>query len=404
MSGHYPSQLKRHVGNPVSDEFFWPRPDIIDPLLASIVERKESRRMFGLRRIGKSSILKECARLLEKRGFIIVQVDAEGFGGVDQLFTGLLNALRDQTLKARVLDMFARNQALPKKLMESVQNLLSRGAVPADKNFGKDVRDYWSLLSATISEAVANSEKPVVLLLDELTFMLKNMRENGATVQDIRSLLAELRAWRQHGLIMVLTGSIGLTGFMSDHKLSSTLVNDMIEIPVTPLTRDEAQAMVEALLNSNPIAWWTPEITTAVLDRLIVFYPFLIQVALNQVEAQRAMTEAAIDQVFQDKIEPDFYRSFYQQFSDRYKRHREAKSLGVEDVLGAMFGAPEQRLFVDTAHQIIAAGATDIDPDDILSALSEDGFISVNHFKDTLEPSSPLFNIWWQRYARRRRS
>ena len=102
--------MKRHVGNPVSEDFFWPRPELLEPLVQAIHKRRESHKLFGLRRIGKSSLMKECARRLEQEGWITVEVNADDFGGVDRLFTELLTKIKDHSLKTRLLSAFEQNK------------------------------------------------------------------------------------------------------------------------------------------------------------------------------------------------------------------------------------------------------------------------------------------------------
>jgi len=69
-------RLKRHYGNPVSGAYFWPRPDITEPIAASLLAG-ESVKLFGLRRTGKSSVMLEVERALKTAGRTVVYVDVQ---------------------------------------------------------------------------------------------------------------------------------------------------------------------------------------------------------------------------------------------------------------------------------------------------------------------------------------
>jgi hypothetical protein len=75
-------RLKRHYGNPVTGEHFWPRPDITESIITSLLAG-ESVKLFGLRRTGKSSIMLEVESGLRKAGRKPVYVDVQGNDRVD---------------------------------------------------------------------------------------------------------------------------------------------------------------------------------------------------------------------------------------------------------------------------------------------------------------------------------
>ena len=390
--------MKRHVGNPVSGEYFWPRPDLLDLMIDSIHNRKESQKLFGLRRIGKSSLMLECAQKLEELGWITVKVNAEDFGGVDSLFTELLAKLKDTSLSARLANLFEQNKSLPKQLADIAVSILKPGNATSSQDL-TTIKLYWSGLAAIIGDAIKASDKPVVLFLDELPFMLKNMVDRGAKREELEILLAGLRSWRQDDrLVMVLSGSLGLGWVMREQHLPSVLFNNLNPVIITPLSYEEARAMVNGILTCEPTSWWTDEITEELLENLSrhAFYPIFIQVAFDKIKQAKATTPEDIARIFKEKIEPDFISNFYKQFKDRLKRYDEPTQQGIHALFNALLQASTSSFALNQAADTIAAATPDIDPDDLLDILTEDGFIVIDYVNQSLSPSSPLVTAWWR--------
>lgn len=75
-------KLPPHYGSGVSGDRFWPRPEL-DAILRHL-KLGNSVALFGPRRNGKSSLLKESARILrEDNQFIVIEVDGQGMEAVD---------------------------------------------------------------------------------------------------------------------------------------------------------------------------------------------------------------------------------------------------------------------------------------------------------------------------------
>src|SRR5271166_6666859 len=87
-----PETLKPGYGMHVSGKGFWPRPRIVNELVEGLLAG-ESFTLFGLRRIGKSSVMAETRRRLHDRSAIVVHVDAQNFRGLPSLFAAILREL-----------------------------------------------------------------------------------------------------------------------------------------------------------------------------------------------------------------------------------------------------------------------------------------------------------------------
>ncbi len=145
-------QLPPHYGHGVSGDRFWPRPQLCSLILTAL-ERGESVSLFGPRRTGKSSLLKECARRLREDGhFTVIEVNGEGMDAVASLLNRFVAALPKgsfEAFKVRVLSL-----GIP----DSIGKLMDRwrGKDGAGGEDAAQVTRHWATLAQAIARLVAN--------------------------------------------------------------------------------------------------------------------------------------------------------------------------------------------------------------------------------------------------------
>src|SRR5437763_265264 len=87
-----PTRLKRLYGGAATADYYWPRPEVTDPIIDAL-RSGESVSLFGLRRTGKSSALLEIQRALIAEGKAAKYVDVQGRNRVHPIFASLVTAL-----------------------------------------------------------------------------------------------------------------------------------------------------------------------------------------------------------------------------------------------------------------------------------------------------------------------
>src|SRR5579862_6814261 len=127
--------------------------------------------LFGLRRIGKTSLLLETKRRIELHGkaeccFIDVQ-DKES---ASEFFLALLNSLPDGVNSA-LERWIGKAQTIPNSLWVAIQKRIRSGSVAgASIEFDEHIVDYWQPLANAIEQTIPLLPKPVIFLIDELPF------------------------------------------------------------------------------------------------------------------------------------------------------------------------------------------------------------------------------------------
>ena len=243
--------------------------------------------VFGLRRLGKTSVLQEVKRRIEStgRGHCCL-LDVQDMDSASQFFLALLNALpreAEQSLGA----WFARAKVLPNRLWSTIQKRVRKGSFGgASVELEKDLVDYWQPLAEAVEQTVPTLDKPVIFLIDELPFFIENLRDKGEKVALVNQLLATLRAWRNAGIPMAIAGSISIDQLLEEFGLSNLLLNNVARLELHPLSRPEAEELLARLVAAEGLRGWAPETPGLVLDRLDDLFPFFVQCAFSHLRVQ----------------------------------------------------------------------------------------------------------------------
>lgn len=295
----------------------------------------------GWRRIGKSSLLVEARRQLdEEGGATCLYIDVQELQSISEFFTAFLNALPQNKLQ-QLRGFWDGAKRLPGKLMDAIQRRIRSanaggGGFEAGIEFEKDIRDYWEPLKTSVEmlarEHLAAGTR-LVLLVDELPFFLENMHRKTRNADDIRLVLATLRAWRNAGLAMAIAGSVSIEAFLEDLKIEGLVINDLTRIDLQPLGDAEAIEFTETLARVAGLRDWNAESTRALLDELPDHFPFFIQTAMNFLRAEERSTPDIIAEIFENQVQPQIFASFYQQFDERLERRFDSDMRKVAEAI-----------------------------------------------------------------------
>jgi hypothetical protein len=149
--------------------------------------------------------------------------------------------------------------------------------------YGLNSRSWKHLLEDTIRQlmdAQKKSGKRLVMLWDEVPYMINNIRKRSGEQQAVE-VLDQLRSLRQEnpGLRMVFTGSVGLHHVLDSiqaAQISAAPVNDMYAIEVTPLEPDAAKQLAQELLSGESLTPKDMDKSAATIASEADYFPFFI--------------------------------------------------------------------------------------------------------------------------------
>lgn len=204
---------------------------------------------------------------------------------------------------------------------------------------------HWkALLTETIADLVENQDRTVILLWDEVPYMLDNIGDAAAM-----ELLDTLRSIRQMypAVRMVYTGSIGLHHVLSVLRkagYTNDPINDMYVQDVPPLSAKDATNLARKLLEGENIQ--TPDIQgTAVFiaDELsnIPFYihHLIVKLKLRGGSGDIAAVKEIIADCLNDPLNPWRMEYYRERLDSYYDDKQRPYALNLLDILAASEGS-----------------------------------------------------------------
>lgn len=386
--------LKLHYGAAVSGDQRFDRPALQQRLIDAL-DAGTGVKMFGLRRIGKSTLRLYATEQYLARKRLCVFIDGQG-----------LRSLTD--LLARLFAGFQMREGLANRVLGFMADGPARTAVEAVAvGTGQEATAlsvYWQAVSAAIGKALAAEGERPILVIDELSYLLKNMiaRDPVNGCADAERLLASMREWREGGMIMLLTGSIGLTALAREHKLSTDHINDLQPFDVPELTEAEARAFIREATEAPSQGRWTPEHTEALLREAGALYPCFLVKGLLAVNVRDPRPPEDFAKLFAEHVRPVLFQDFIGQFNRRFKDYAalpdKRRDLLILPALAVIMsavdpGCPDERI-------PCAAPFTRPDLGEALAMLVEDGFVRFTEESDGTQrwsPASSIAALWWRR-------
>ncbi len=386
--------LHLYYGNAVSGEQRFPRPALESKLIRTL-EGSGGIKMFGLRRIGKSTLRLYVIETLKRQGKTVAYVNAEGIVGVADLLAELFAALpRESGLTGKVVSFIAKDSPI-RSLMEAL--------VSGTKIGENVVAAYWREAYNGIRNALAQTASPPTLVIDEFSLMLKNLLERHPQtgVDDANQLLAAMREWRACGMKMLLTGSIGVTALARQYKLSREHLNDLLPFNVPELTEAQARDFIQQAAVTAGTGAWQPAHTTEFLKQVGVLYPSFLVKGLLEIGVAEPPPPDEFASIFAQSVRPVLHEDFYNQFNTRFRAYERidpgCRSALIVPVLARVLGSEGASSLDDLS---LPEPYTRIDLAEFLEMLVEDGFVSFTEDESgvrTWLPASRLVRLWWKR-------
>lgn len=226
-----------------------------DDLIRQIWKKLESHslRFTAERRIGKTTVMRKM--LAEPRaGTDLVFIDLEKVDSPERFTEVLLTEMKAWLSRThKVLDWFHA-------FMHTIGGVEIEGILKIPK---QDQIGWKAILEKTFDRVCShNSDTRIVLLLDELPYMLQKItaREKhvGPPNHAALEILDTLRAMRQQhaNLRMVFAGSVGLHHVLTGLKgndFASEPVNDMPSVQIEALALPDAVTLAERLLRTEEV-------------------------------------------------------------------------------------------------------------------------------------------------------
>src|ERR1039458_895741 len=143
----------------VSGADAWPRPAIVDPLVEGLLHG-QSYSLFGLRRIGKSSVM-AAARERMAQTAIVLHADAQNFATLPALFDDFLRSLPAASVGQNLHRALAGHLGIAESILRRFRSAF--GGTPEDGEQADEATflAYWGPIARLIGTQLAAARKPV---------------------------------------------------------------------------------------------------------------------------------------------------------------------------------------------------------------------------------------------------
>ncbi len=238
--------MENVTGNPVEGDDFFGRGDELKQLRQA-VESGNHVLLVGPRRVGKSSLVAELARLLTQAGWFVVKVDVQHSADEAAFLHEIQEAVRctgiQLPLLAKVTDVVQRfRRAVRGAKVSVVGTSVELAETPADWE------DAAASLKTLITTLPADGRR-VLITVDELPIFLNKLLETDGGAARVRGILDWLRSVRQAcgtRLPWILCGSIRLDSFVEQHGLEGC-INELLPQPLEAFEVPQAMELLKRL-------------------------------------------------------------------------------------------------------------------------------------------------------------
>lgn len=296
--------------------------------------------LTGIRRTGKSEVLKAALHRYASAGNTVSHLDVQDQNSLPRFYQQLLETLlREVPASVGETLMKAAGQ-IPSGLMGWIRQHVRTVGLPEIVEIELAPPDeqlvrYWHPLVEQIATSLA-AHDPMslpVIGIDELPFMLENLLNAGTDTQEIIIMLASLRKLRDAGLRLIVAGSISFENLLTLRSIPHTVLGGLSRLSIPPFSRDEAKEYLEEALKGKPAS--EAAAIALVLDTLPDYVPEFLRIAENSLHISKDL--AACEQALQRDILPAIRRAFLQQFDERLtKNYTPDEQKTVEQILDSI--------------------------------------------------------------------
>jgi len=267
-------KLKQAHGNWVAGERFWNREEDI-ALFSERIREGAHVLLVAQRRMGKTSLMKEVARRLT--------------GEFECVFVDLQKATTPQDAVAELSLALQPHKSLWQRSRELFANVLDKVEKVEMDDLAVTLRSgltagNWASKGDRLFAILAASEKPVLLLLDEVPILVNRIIKGGDYVitPDRRQTAGEFMSWlrknsleHQGKVRIVISGSIGFEPVLRQAGLSAT-INNFSPFDLKPWSTEVAEECLRALANEYQITF-EGGAESAMVERLECCIPHHVQ-------------------------------------------------------------------------------------------------------------------------------
>jgi len=321
---HINENMQNIFGNKAAvGENFYGRSSFVK-LLKSILISENSFLLLGLRRLGKSSAVKEALRKVDEEApeIVIIELNCQTYKSLKDFYKELFRALPEDW-KDKFRRLLVESKKLPTKIIDVITDHVEEVSIPLGPKvkLRNDIIEYANPIKEEITRFFKNEESHIVLSIDELPFLFESISKanNETTIIEIESVLTTLRDWRDIGISQAITGSINLHVQLENLGISKKLLAGLNTQKLPKFTEDEATGLLHALADSQNLKL-KPEQIKEMVRIIPDFIPQFLQYYFHVVKTYYEEDSLDLEALYDEYVYPSILSDFEYQFDERLSK------------------------------------------------------------------------------------
>ena len=327
------------IGAPVMGKDFFDRQGELQGILTSL--EKNNILLIAPRRYGKTSLMRMIESLLRENGHICLFLDVMYIDKPTEFIIELADASftefgvsKRERLLGILKEAFARIEEVNASVMSSGVRIKFRNALKEGINESTWAKNGEHVLRSIIG---ASDNKPVYILIDELSECVNNMVNRGS--EDVGKFLQWFRSMR-HQMIRELRFLVG--GSVSFHRVVRGIngkglswINDFGRVHIEGFSRNTALKFTEKCLTDEG-KQYSEEIGDEILKCLGEPYvPYFISVFLNILmqNVEKSFDLEYVNAVYTNGLLGVYGKGYFEYYRQRLRTYPEALAKAAEEIL-----------------------------------------------------------------------
>ena len=294
--------------------------------------------LTGIRRTGKTQVLKAALVQHAERGGLVGFLDVSDYVSLQDFYRDLLRQMPNSVLDKLTIAL-AGMKSVPDRLLSWFRSHVDKvGYAGAEVDFNPPddaLPRYWQPVVEKLQQVLSQydrNELPVIGI-DELPFMLENLLQRSVDTKELTVMLASLRKLRDAGLRLIIAGSISMENLLTLNNIPHTILGGLSREVIPPFTREEARSYLKSRLEGTPAG--SDLSVELALDELPDYIPEFLNIA--EVNVRNCVDSATCREALRQNVLPAIRRAFLTQFDERLAKNYHPEELPIaEEILDTL--------------------------------------------------------------------
>ncbi len=393
--------LRNKYGPWVTGEDFFDR-DAETALLTRTIDNGGNHVLIvAPRRVGKTSLIRETFRRLEKKEtHYLIFLDVQNCSTPEDVVVAMsMGASRHRTLARKVIDTFS---SFLKQISEAIDSIGASDLLEIKLREG--VKGDWQFKGRNLLSDLARADRPVVICMDELPIMVSRLLKKSPEEAEIfLSWLRGVMGEFQEKICFIICGSIGLEPILKRHDLSHT-IGHLQPFHVDAWDPQTAGKCLDLLARTAGIQW-SAELSSKMVDLLGVCIPHHVQMFFGYLyqdlfkDNRRNPNIEDIERVYRKSMLSTRGHAELADYEERLLRvlDKERIPLALDLLSEAAINDILETEMCDVLFD--RSGLKDKGPvlREVLDVLEHDGYLVRHETMDGWRFSSNLIRDWWKK-------